>query len=389
MAKAPHFSIDLHQFLDDPYPALAKMRAAGGIHFVPEFDAILFTYRDDISVCEKNIEVFSSRQPGGLMDKLMGQNMMRKDGVDHQEERRKTFPALSPRTARDQWLPKFRDSARDILDELHPKGEADLVKDFAMLLSGEALKVVTGLTNMKAAELDRVSQGMIDGIANYSGDPTTESNCNDCTASIDRHIDEIMPELAANPDKSLLSVQMQAGMSDYSTRANVKLAISGGQNEPRDAISGAIWALLTYPEQRQLVASGQRTWLDVFEEYVRWMSPIGMSPRRVDKAFTYRDVDLTPNERVFFMFSSANRDEQHFDHPNQFDVTRDTRPAMAFGAGPHFCAGAAISRSLIAEVALPMVFERLPNLRFQNKAEASFQGWAFRGLTSLPCAWDI
>ena len=77
---APTVDIDLNNFKQDPYPTLAKMRAETPICFVPQLNAILFTRRDDIFNCEKNIEVFSSEQPNGLMTQLMGANMMRKDG---------------------------------------------------------------------------------------------------------------------------------------------------------------------------------------------------------------------------------------------------------------------------------------------------------------------
>jgi cytochrome P450 len=338
-------------------------------------------------VCEKNIEVFSSRQPGGLMDVLMGQNMMRKDGADHAAERRAVFPALSPRTLMDQWKGAFEAAATQLLDDLAPRGEADLVLDYAMPLSGAALQVITGLTNMEPAEMDRVSQGMIDGIANYAGDAGVEANCMDCTASIDRHIDARLDALREAPDKSLLSVQMQAGLSDATMRANVKLAISGGQNEPRDAIAGAAWALISHPAQLARVMAGDADWRAVFEEYARWISPIGMSPRRVARAFEYKGVEFEPDERVFFMFGSANRDEAEFDAADAFDVMRDTGRAIAFGAGPHFCAGAAASRVLIAEVALPMLFERLKGLRVVE--EPVFEGWAFRGPKALHVAWDV
>ena len=388
MSDAPVYNIDPQEFYRDPYPELTRMRKDAPIAFVPQLNATLFTLRDDIFECEKNIEVFSSEQPDGLMDQLMGRNMMRKDGAAHQEERRATFPALSPRTVRDHWLQEFHSAALALLSELAPRGKGDLVKDYALLLSGEALKVITGLTNMDATELDRTSQGMIDGIANYAGDPKVEANCHDCTASIDRHISARIPELHETPDHSLLSVQLQAGLPEDVLRANVKLAISGGQNEPRDAIAGAILALLENPEQLAHVLAGDIAWRDVFEEYARWMSPIGMSPRRVAKTHTYKDVTFTPEERIFFMFGSANRDEAKFENSDVFDVTRDTSPSIPFGAGPHFCAGAAASRALIAEVALPLAFEHLPNLRLATNANPEFVGWAFRGLTSLECEWD-
>ena len=82
------------------------------------------------------------------------------------------------------------------------------------------------------------------------------------------------------------------------------------------------------------------------------------------------------------MFSSANRDEYVFVEPEKFDVSRNTAKALSFGAGPHFCAGAAASRALIADVALPMLFERFPNLRLDG--DVSFGGWAFRGPIEMP-----
>jgi hypothetical protein len=173
-----------------------------------------------------------------------------------------------------------------------------------------------------------------------------------------------------------------------SIRANVKLAISGGQNEPRDAISGAVWALLTHPEQLAWVNAGQAKWIDAFEEYARWIAPIGMSPRRVARAYSYGGVDFEPDERVFLMFGSANRDEACFADPDRFDISRDTSKSIAFGAGPHYCAGAFASRAMVADVALPSLFGRLKGLRLDAPEQVRIGGWAFRGLLNLPVVWD-
>ena len=62
------------------------------------------------------------------------------------------------------------------------------------------------------------------------------------------------------------------------------------------------------------------------------------------------------------MFGSANRDEQCFEFPDEFNLQNDTSKSIAFGAGPHFCAGAWASRAMIADVALPGLFRRLKNL---------------------------
>jgi cytochrome P450 len=388
MSNAPHFNIDVASFWADPYPDLARMRQEAPIAFVPQLGSTVFTRRDDIFSEEKRIDVFSSHQPAGLMNTLMGHNMMRKDGAAHMSERAAMFPSVSPRTVRDVWRGQFQAHGERILEELAPRGAADLCKAFALPLSAECLKDITGLVNMRFADMDAWSQAMIDGIANYAGNKEVEARCHAATAGIDAAIDDMIPVVTKHPNHSILSVLLAAGMGIESVRANVKLAISGGQNEPRDAIAGAIWALLIHPDQLELVRQNGAKWIDAFEEYARWIAPIGMSPRRVAKPWRYRGVDFEPEDRVFFMFGSANRDEACFDDPDRFDITRDTQKSIAFGAGPHYCAGAFASRAIVADVALPSIFARLPGLRLDEHEPVRIGGWAFRGLLNLPVKWD-
>jgi cytochrome P450 len=386
MSDAPVIEIDVAAFTADPYPDLARMRAEAPIAHVPQLGATLITRRDDIHVQEKRTEVFSSDQPEGLMTQLMGRNMMRKDGADHQRERKILFPTVSPRTVADHWRAIFEARARAVLADLAPKGACDLVRDYAMPVSAEALRAITGLTGMTNAEMDGVSQAMIDGCANYTGDPAIEARCHRGTGLIDAHIDAGLERARAAPGRDALSVQVAAGLAMESVRANIKLIISGGQNEPRDAIAGTIWALLTHPDQLALIADGRATWSQAFAEYARWISPIGMSPRRVARRDVVAGVTFAPEDRVFLMFGSGCRDEAHFDAPDRFDITRDTQAAISFGAGPHFCAGAAASRCLIADVALPLAFAHLPGLALDG--DVRFSGWAFRGPVSVPVRWD-
>ena len=322
------------------------------------------------------------------MTKLMGENMMRKDGKDHLHERRIISPSVSPKTVKNTWLNLFNSHADRLLDEIKPLKSTDLIEKFAKPLSGEALKLVTGLTNMTYEEMDRVSQGMIDGCANYTGDLTVEENCNNCTESIDNHITDRINRGLEDNDLSLLAVQLRAGLSISQTRANIKLAISGGQNEPRDAISGAIATILKHPKQLEMVLNEQCTWMQVFEEYLRWMSPIGMSPRRIAKNYSYANINFELDDRIFFMFGAANRDPTIFSNPEKFDITRDCSKSIAFGAGPHFCAGAWASKALITEVVLPLVFQMLPNLRLDPKYSVEYAGWAFRGPLAVNVLWD-
>ncbi len=387
MSTAPRIDIDVAAFWSDPYPTLAKLRRDAPIAFVPQLGSTLLCSRDDIFVSEKQTDVFSSHQPAGLMNTLMGHNMMRKDGEAHLSERKAIFPAVSPKTVRSHWTAQFQAHADRIIGELEPAGACDFVRDFALPFSAECLKSITGLTNMRFQDMNAWSQGMIDGIANYTGDPAVEARCHAATSGIDAAINDMLPVLSKKPDQSLLGVMLASGMPMESVRANIKLSISGGQNEPRDAIAGTAWALLTHPDQLRSVMEGKIPWMQGFEEYARWISPIGMSPRRIAKPWKIRDVAFEPEERVFLMFGSANRDEKHFERADEFDLERDTSKSIAFGAGPHFCAGAWASRAMVADVALPAVFARLKNLRIVESEPVRIGGWAFRGLLNLPVAW--
>ena len=131
MSSAPVYNINISEFKRDPYPDLKNMRHTTPIAFVPELNATLFTKRDDIFINEKKVDVFSSKQPEGLMTKLMGENMMRKDGKDHLHERRIISPSVSPKTVKNTWLNLFNSHADRLLDEIKPLKSTDLIEKFA------------------------------------------------------------------------------------------------------------------------------------------------------------------------------------------------------------------------------------------------------------------
>jgi hypothetical protein len=383
--QPPVFDIDLAAFRRDPYPFHRDMHARAPICHVPQLGATLITRRDDIFVCEKNVEVFSSVQPEGLMVRLMGENMMRKDGEAHATERRQIFPAVSPRTVAGHWRERFRRIADAVLDEIAPRGHADLVEDYAKPVSGIALAELTGLVDAGWQNMDSWSQAMIDGIANYEGDGAVEKRCHEATAAIDEAVSAVLARIDRAGATSLVSVMHAAGMAEQNIRHNIKLAISGGQNEPRDAIAGAAHALLSHPGDLAAVREGRATYLQAFEEYGRWISPIGMSPRRIGRDHVHAGFAFSAGSRAFLMFGAANRDESVFELPERFDIFRDNSKSIVFGSGPHFCAGAHVARALVAEAALPALFERLPGIRLDG--ETVYEGWAFRGPVGVPVRW--
>jgi cytochrome P450 len=171
-------------------------------------------------------------------------------------------------------------------------------------------------------------------------------------------------------------------------RANIKLFMSGGLNEPRDVIATTAWALLADREQEWLVREDPDLFSAAVEESLRWMSPIAMYPRYVAHDTKLGDVELPCGTRIGVLLASANRDERHWEDPDRFDLRRATPRHIAFSRGPHVCLGAFVARQQIGRSALPRLFARFPRLRLVDGFEPRQVGWVFRGLASLDVGWD-
>ena len=387
MRRAPRHDLDIKRFTIDPYPDLAELRSKAPIAFIPQLNATMVTKHEDILEVGRRPDVFSSQMPGSLMTVLMGENMMRRDGASHAHERGILAPAVSPKKVKEIWKELFQQHANQILHDLKPRGHADFVADFALPFCAESLKSMTGLKAVRYQDMDAWSQAMMDGISNFRGDPVIEKLCRDATAAIDAAIEDMIPRAIEEVPDSLLGAMSRAGLPIDRIRVNIKLAISGGQNEPRKAVAGTLWALLERTEQLEAVREGAASWSDAFDEYVRWMSPINMIPRLVASAVTFRGIDLAPGDRILLMLGSGNRDEEKMQFPDRYDVRRNKIQSLAFGTGAHFCMGSWAARCMTADVALPSVIDKLAKISLVKGKAIEVSGWPFRGVASLPVQW--
>jgi cytochrome P450/NADPH-dependent glutamate synthase beta subunit-like oxidoreductase/flavodoxin len=384
--------VSIPQLYTDPFPTFERLRAEGGVHWVPAVNRYLITSYSAVHQTELDQQTFSADEEGSLMKKAMGHPMLRKDDPEHHPERRAYMPTLKPATVKKTWTSIFHRNAERYLRELKEKGPgADLVWDFAAPFTAESLRAITGLHNVTQQDLQRWSQCLIDATGNYADDPEVWARGRQAFDEVDDAIDEMIPWHLDHPDQSLLSGLLS--FPDYrmpleSIRSNLKMTIGGGLNEPRDAIGVATWALLTHPEQRALTEDGTR-WHAVFDEGIRWIAPIGMYSRQTTREVVLDGVRLPAGAKLGICLLSANRDEAQWSHPERFDITRTGEGAhLAFGKGVHVCAGAWVARAQVADVALPALFSELPGLRLHPDRPAVPGGWVFRGMDQFPVVWD-
>ena len=392
MSNALLFGVDTIALLKDPLSAFGRhagklpniVRASCPIYCVPEIDEMLMTNRDNIFTLNKEVDILCSNQSDGIITNLIGHNMMRHYGADPHRERKIISLTLSNKTVQTDWAKQFKAATQKILTGLARKSTADLLKDFAILISGEALNAITDLTQMIRQNMDRLSQEVIDCRANYTGDPELAAPFNYCTASSDAHNSDGIAGWLKGDNISII-VQQRAGLSNAQQHADAKLTIAGVQNDLRDAVAGTLWAILERNTVLEAIHPATLSYLQGFQEFTPWISPIGMSPRQIAKPYHYNGVDFVKDTRAFLVFSFAKRGETYFVGQNQFDPWRDKSKSIHFGTDLHFCAGAWASGALIVKVALPMIIDAFPSMRLNRFVE--FNGWAFRGPLKVHVTW--
>jgi cytochrome P450 len=385
---APVLDVSLDDLVADPYPTYRALREHHPVAWVPEAGRYLVTRHDDIVAVERDPATFSSAETPSNLTRVMGETLLRKDGAAHRRERIAAERPLRPRIVTQHWQPVFRRNAEELLDGFAGRGAADLATEFAGPLAARNLAALLGLPGVPPADLQAWSQALIDGSGNYGDDPAVWERCERAVASIDAAVEESVRRLREHPDESIISSMLHADdpLSHEQILANVKVVIGGGLNEPRDAIGIATYALLTHPEQRAAVSADPALWKRVFEEAIRWVSPIGMYPRQVTEPVVLAGVPLEPGDRIGVVVASGNRDERVFTSPDEFDIHRPETGHIAFGGGPHFCLGTWAARLSVGQIAVPLLFSCLRGLRLAEPAR--FSGWVFRGPLDLPVVWD-
>lgn len=387
---SPGETVDLAELWRDPYPTFAMLRRLEPVAWVPAANRYLVTRHADIVALERDPETFSAAEDGSLMIRVMGTTMLRKDGAAHRRERTAMEPAVRPSTLKKHWMPMFQRVVDELIDGFVADGRADLFESFAAPCAARCLGQLLGLYDVDQLDLRTWSQAMMDAIGNYADDAEIWRRSEDATRAIDAALDDAIAHLRQHPDDSLISCMLHAAdpLSRSEIGGNVKVIIGGGLNEPRDAIATALYGLLSNPGQLAQVRADATLWRSVFEEAIRWVAPIGMYPRQTTREVVLGGTRLPAKARIGVLLGSGNRDEAVFKNADAFDINRPKASHVAFGGGPHFCLGAWAARIQVAEVALPTLLRRLPELRLSETEPVRFGGWVFRGPLNLPVSWD-
>jgi cytochrome P450 len=379
-------TITIDQLTTAPYPIYKRLRAEAPVTRVKSVGRTFLTRYADCKYVKDTPALFSSNDPNTPMKKaFQAHTLMRKDGPEHMAERMAMASSLMPKTIQDVWQPLYRQLAGDYLDRL-PKGEiVDLHKDLSAPIAARILAHILGIPEATDEEMIFWSQALIDGAGNFGWQPEPFVISDHANLEMNALLEDAVKRVRAEPDPSALSVMVNAENPIPMSQiiANIKIAIGGGINEPRDALSTIVYGLLTEPEQLEELKRSQK-WGPAFEEGVRWVAPIQASSRLVLEDVEIGGFHIPRGDTVMTIQASANHDEDVFDHPEKFDVFRAKNPHLSFGSGPHHCAGTHVARRTVGAVMLEMLFDRFPDITLPDPEIVQWRGFGFRGPINLP-----
>ena len=342
-------TITLDQLDRDPFPIYRRLRAEAPVLRVGAVGRTLLTKAADTRYVKDNPGLFSSDDPNTPMKRAFrAHTLMRKDGEAHRRERMAMAPAFGPKVIQNDWMPRYRQIAEDYVGRL-PRGEVvDLFPALSGPYAARGLAVLLGIEEASDEQMQRWSQILIDGAGNFGWKPELFAETDAANDEMDALFESLKDRHRAEPNNTALSVMLNADDPIEQSRihANIKIAIGGGINEPRDALNTIVYGLLTNPDQLAEVKRND-DWDVAFEEGVRWVAPISASSRLVTEDTEIRGCFIPKGDTVMTIQASANRDEDLFEDGEAFVVYRDRNPHQSFGNGPHFCQGAPVARRAV------------------------------------------
>lgn len=385
MMLAPNNTeITIPQLVRDPYSIYKDLRQNAPVCKVASVGRTFLTKAADTRMVKDNPAIYSSDDPNTPMERaFQAHTLMRKDAEEHARERGAMAPSYSAKNIMGQWQPIYQGIAERHVADL-PAGETvDLFTALAGPFAAECLTHLLGITEASIPDMQRWSQVLIDGAGNFGWADAPFVASDIANAEMNACFDRAIIGHKENPNASALSVMVNADdpIPLSQIRSNIKIAIGGGINEPRDALLTIVYGLLSNPDQFAAAKEGT-LWADAFDEGIRWCAPIQVSSRLVKEDVEIRGVVVPKGDTVMTIQASACHDEDLYDAPEHFNLFRTKQPHQAFGNGPHFCQGMHIAKRMLAQIMLPLLFDRFPNMKLAGPVE--FTGFGFRGPAALP-----
>ena len=332
----------------DPYPTYAWMRANEPIYWDQANELWGIARYDDIVDIEKRKDVFinSDTEKGGYRPNLPADNAI--IGLDdplHMKRRNLVSRRFTPRAA-SAWEDDIRGKVTKLLDAVRDNGgSAEVINEMAAPLPAMMIGKLLGFEEDDWPKLKHWSETTIalGGGPRYFNDAGMISAIEFAGAAA-----ELFETKKSCPADDIFSFYTTAEVNGCpfdpnDAIADALLLLDGGAETTRTVIAWTILNLISKPTEMAKLRNGADLTVAV-EEMIRYVTPIHNMCRVAKVDAEVNGVTIPKGNQVVLMYSSANRDEAHFDRPEEFLVDRTPNNHISFGFGTHFCLGASLAR---------------------------------------------
>ncbi len=355
------------------------------------------TRRADIVAVSRNNDVFRSGKGvmfASIPEELLeaSQSFLAMDPPRHTKLRKLVSAAFTPRQVR-RIEQSIQANAKTIVGELREAGSgADFVEYCAKELPIRTLSDMVGIPESERQQVAHAADALVSW-----ADPEYLAGREPLQVVFENqvYLHQVAGQLAAerreNPGEDLFSALVNAEvdgdrLSDADVAAFFVLLAVAGNDTTRQTASHALRALTDFP--------GERAWLQAafedrigtaVEEFVRWATPVMTFRRTAATDFELGGQQIQAGDKVVMFYASGNRDEEAFDEPGRFDLSRSPNPHLGFGGGGvHFCLGAHVARAQLRAI-FGELLSQLPDIAAGEPVYVP--GNFIHAIRSMPCTF--
>jgi cytochrome P450 len=352
----------------------------------------LFSNRDGPMILSREQKIGVAKRAEGPMGRML--TIIEMDPPEHRDFRNVARGFFTPR-AISRLDEIVKESARALIDSLGDEGECDFVERIAQRHPLRVLATVLGIDRDDEERVLELTQQLFAG-----DDPDLQRKGEDREKAqmelgleFYQMFDRITQDRRARPRDDLATMLATARMSSGEPMGPIEtfgyylIVFTAGHDTTRNALSAGLAAMIENPGQLALLKAHPELGKRAVEEVVRWASPVNYMKRQVLEDVEIRGRKIRAGENLGLFYASANRDEDVFENPFRFDVTRHPNRHLGFGTGEHFCLGAHLARASIRALVDEMG-ERVESLEHAGDSSQIHASFVV-GLKTLPVRYRI
>jgi cytochrome P450 len=377
------------ELLRNPHPHWKRGRRECPVEARSAFGATSYFVlrRTDVEAALRDAETFSSSINQQTMGPYMGKLILAMGGHEHSQYRGLVSHAFR-RSALERWERELvRPIISELVDEIAPRGRADLVRD---VTSQYPVKVIAGIVGVPIEDHARFHEWA----EHINTGPLDPERGLAASKAMREYLEPLVEERRRRPRADLISDLVTAEidgerLDDEHVYGFLRLLMPAGAETTFRVMGNLLLALLDRPDDLERVRRDRSLVPKAIEETLRWETSVTMVNRVTTRDTEISGCPVVEGSSIILSTSSANRDESVYPGADSWQLEREMEPPhLAFGWGRHLCLGMHLAR-LELGVGLETVLDRLPGLRLDPDAEPpEIVGYAFRGPERLPVLFD-